>query len=323
MVYSVSDIGTIFESNFHQRVTSQALIEHGTMTYKYEVALGERLYMLRVYPNSRECVAKREHDILLRANTIAAKAPKICCTSDHNNYAYIIYEKIPGDMLNFSLLTRYHKEKVAAQVVANIFELAQMQYESYGNLTEDEPSYVSWKAFLKANMEEGLGYLEQSQLISKGPYEEIKTFMAGEIKKIPEPAPGFVWSDFSQENIIVLDNELMGFIDFEGAFAGDPILSLGYLYAVEGGSEFFKHIFAEFKKRYSVDMPRVMFYAFFRLLRIIKYKQAAMPAGGKRHSFFDYFKGLAFAVESIGETTGKAVPSSGRGAPGRAMAGRG
>lgn len=299
MAYSAPDIEAIFEKHFQKKASSHTQVKHGVMTFKFEVALGERLYMLRVYPQPRSHVAKNEFDILTRTNAAACKTPRVCCTGQHNGYHYIIYEKIAGRMLVFSELTADAKQKIVEQIVGNLFSLSQIKHENYRNLTEEEPSYHSWRELLSTNIEAGLGYLHKSRLLGPDYCNRIEKFMTAGIKFIPEPKPGFAWSDFSQDNIIVYGGELLGFIDFEGSFAGDPALSLGYLFAVEGESEFFKAVFNEFNKFQKADMQRVLFYTFFRLLRIIKYKQDTMPTGEERKSFPDYFKGIDAGLEMI------------------------
>ena len=269
-------------------------LEHGSMAFIYEVTAGESSFIFKAYPVSRQSVAKKEFDVLKQAGQFPVKIPKVIANGVTDNFSYIIYEKIPGESLDFPLVSDKNKQIISQQIADNLHQISQIQFETAGcgSLTEDEPAYDSWKEFLQKNIASGLENLKKFDSDNTFPLNVIERFMYEFLNSYKEDNCGLVWSDFSQENIIVADNNLTGFIDFEGCFYGDPMLSLGYLYAKEGDSEFFKAIKSGIKSFTKTPDNAICFYALLRLLRISKYLSEPLPAGQTREPVLNYFKGL-------------------------------
>jgi aminoglycoside phosphotransferase (APT) family kinase protein len=276
-------------------------LEHGSMAFIYEIIAGESSFIFKAYPVSRQSVAKKEFDVLKQAGQSPVKIPKLIANGVTDDFSYIIYEKIPGESLNFGLLGDKNKQIISQQIADNLFQISKIPFrsEGFGSLTEDEPAYDSWKDFLIKNIASGLENLEKFDSGHTFPLNVIERFMYDFLNSYKENSCGLVWSDFSQENIIVADNNLTGFIDFEGCFYGDPMLSLGYLYAKEGDSEFFRYIKAAMKSLIEIPNSTVYFYALLRLLRISKYLSEPLPGGHTREPILNYFKGLKESFKFI------------------------
>ena len=242
MSYNKEDMALIFQTHFHESVVSINEIKAGAMTFKYEVGLPKQKYIIKIYPPSRAFVASKEFYILSKAAAHPIKIPRVCFTGTAKDCSYLIYEKIPGRVLNFSLLGSKDKELISAQIVENLSGLRRVRFEGYGSLTEDEPLFETWEAFLSHNIEHGINNLINAGVLDNIEVTAIHSYLQHCMESLSDSPYGMVWSDMSEENIIIRNRELAGFIDFEGCFYGDQLLSLGYLFAREGESDFFTHI---------------------------------------------------------------------------------
>jgi aminoglycoside phosphotransferase (APT) family kinase protein len=141
--------------------------------------------------------------------------------------------------------------------------------------------------------------LTEADILANMQVTTIHNYLLNCLETLPNSPDGIVWSDMSQENIIIRNKELAGFIDFEGCFYGDQLLSLGYLFAREGESDFFTHIEKQLRSYINTEKRYIYFYAFLRLLRISQYLSQPLPAGRKRTPVLEYFKGIRIALDII------------------------
>jgi aminoglycoside phosphotransferase (APT) family kinase protein len=299
MSYNKEDIALIFQTHFHESVVSINEIKGGAMTFKYEVSLPKQKYIIKIYPPSRAFVASKEFYILNKAAAYPIKMPCVCFTGMLEDSSCLIYEKIQGQVLNFSALGSKDKERIATQVAENFSGLRQVRFARYGSLTEDEPLFDTWKAFLSHNIKHGIDNLIKADVLDNIQVAAIHNYLLHCLERFPNFPDGIVWSDMSQENIIIRNKELAGFIDFEGCFYGDQSLSLGYLFAREGESDFFTHIRKQLQPYINTEKRYIYFYAFLRLLRISQYLSLPLPAGRQRTPVLEFFKGVRLALDEI------------------------
>ena len=299
MSYNKEDIALIFQTHFHESVVSINEIKGGAMTFKYEVSLPKQKYIIKIYPPSRAFVASKEFDILNKAAAYPIKMPRVCFIDKIQEGSCLIYEKIQGQVLNFSALNSKDKVRISMQIAENFSALGQVRFEGYGSLTEDEPLFDTWKAFLSQNIKHGINNLIKADVLDDIQVPAIHNYLQHCLESLPNFPDGIVWSDMSQENIIVRNKELAGFIDFEGCFYGDQLLSLGYLFAREGESDFFTHIQKQLQPYINTEKRYIYFYAFLRLLRISQYLSQPLPAGRQRTPVLDFFKGIRLALNEI------------------------
>jgi aminoglycoside phosphotransferase (APT) family kinase protein len=275
-------------------------IHQGAMNFSYEIARDDKNYILKAYPPARYNIAGREFDLLKKAAFVLPyQIPQVCFYGGFNNFSYIIYEKIPGNALVFDLLNDQNKEIISSRIVNNLTRLFEMKFDRFGSLCEEEPTFSSWKEFLLENIRIGMVELKQANIFDIKQFDQLEKFMTGCLYEWKEIQYGFVWSDFSQDNIIINNNELAGFIDFESCFYGDLLLSLGYLFAREGESKFFLSIEKQLRTLVNIDRSCIYFYAFLRLLRISKYLLQPLSNGKPRAPVWDYFKGVSTAMDAI------------------------
>ncbi len=299
MTLSKADISKVFTE--HLKWTGDlivAKINRGSMAFTYEVCAKESFYIFKAYPFSRYGVAKKEFDILKKAGSFSAKMPRAIAHGGIDEFSYLIYEKIPGESLKFDSLSDENKLVITEQIANNLQQISKIKFESFGSITEDEPAYNSWENFLVKNIDSGLEDLKRYDVNNQLPIKLIEKYMFEFLNAYNKNLYGMVWSDFSEENIIISNSQLSGFVDFEGSFYGDPLLSLGYLYAKEGDSVFFKSIEMRMQSFMDVKDSGVYFYALLRLLRISKHLSEPLPNGQQRMPVLNYFKGLNEILKS-------------------------
>ncbi len=299
MNLQAADIECIFNIHFNEPIVSSLELKNGSMAFKYDVEFERKNYILKIYPAQRSFIADKEHHLLKAIESSAVKAPVACFMGYYREASYLIYEKIPGQELNFESLSEEEKKAISDQVAENIFHLSSVSYGQYGSLIEDEPSFASWRAFLSHNIEDGCFNLSKTNLYSSVQVEAVRQFMLSRLDHIQTSHLGMVWSDLIQDNIIINESKLSGFVDFEGCFHGDPLLSLGYLYAREGESTFFSFMEKQFAGFVPTNREHIYFYALLRLLRISKYLLQPLPTGRERGSVDSYFKGIKTALDYV------------------------
>ena len=301
MKFTEENIRGIFSNHF-KRLDNLALLKvyNGAMNFTCEVKAGQSAYILKVYPLSRSAVAAKEYAVLKKIKRLPLKAPKVQATGSYEGFAYIIYKKIPGEPLDFNLLSAEDQKGIAGQVALNIKQLSEVKFDCFGSLTEYEDTFSSWKEFLIQQVNSGVEDLRKVNLDFDFQINHLENFLLEYFRNYRESPCGLVWSDFNEGNILVSNNQLTGFIDFEGCFYGDPQLSLGYLFAKEGDSALFQIIRDEMQLFMKITDESVYFYALLRLLRISKYLMEPMPNGQERDPLFDHFKGIKEVINRIG-----------------------
>lgn len=255
-------------------------INKGVMTDKYSFRWHAEEYIIRCYPPNRSWLAKIEYQYLekFQNNQILAPKPE---KFQVDGQAALIYKKLPGKTLGevYDKLDDVHKDCLCQDIVENYKKISAITTSNYGDLKDDGNfSYNSWKDFLLDSINTALRIFESQGneakvVCCKGLRNYVETISLAEGK--------LVWSDFSVDNIIVNEqNQLSGFIDFEGLISGDPLLGLGYLIAHGKNNDFVRRIF----QKYGVDNERhkIDFYSVLRYCRLLPYVNNNLPNGESR-----------------------------------------
>lgn len=301
MKLSQEEISNIISKQFGSESFRIQEISSGVMTFKYQIQIGDEYFILRVYPLGRQHIAIKEFEILNDSYNRGCKVPQPLFMEVKGSLAYIIYEMLPGKALSNSFDNLPSKDQLALSkdIVSNIHALSKIQYQGFGGVGENETLYSSWKEFLQIVITNGKGYLDHSNILDSYTKSRLNYFMTSTVDSLDHKIPSLVWSDFSVGNIIIDKNRLAGLIDFEGCMLGDPVLALGYLYAIEGESNFFLSIRESFAKYFKIESSIITFYSFVRFYRLLKYVNQPLPTGAKRENVLEYFKGLKSSLQSL------------------------
>lgn len=274
------------------------LIYAGGMNHVYKVTIPGSTIMLKVFPASRRDVAVNEAALLQLAAQNKINVPNVLASGTLNEFGYFLYTAINGHPLNFDLLNVLIQSRLAQTLVEDMFTMAAIPVGRNGNISELEERFDSWLAFLDYNVDEGLEHLKRNLDLPVTIFSEVKQFMT-HYRPAQSKFEGLVWGDLKQENILLAPDNNYCLLDFESSFSGDPILSLGYLFAREGNSPFYRSIAHNFHNHLSYKETDVYFYALFRLLRISKHLTKPLPTGLPRLPVLTYFTGINQAINII------------------------
>jgi len=266
--------------------TDLQYIDRGVMTDKYSFTSSGKEYIVRCYQPERSFLAEMEYKYLDDFRRSGIKVPTVV-NYQKEQPALLVYEKLQGETLTdvYSQLDDMQKENVCREIVENYKKIANIETEGYGRITDyHQYSCDSWNVFLNDEIQRASFVFKKQKDKPKCEYcKGLKDFA----DSISLDRGHIVWSDFSTDNIIITnDGHLVGFVDFEGLMAGDPLLGLGYLTAHERGDDFVERILRIYGlngKERQVD-----FYSALRYLRLIPYKDMNLPNGTTRTSL-EYF----------------------------------
>ena len=295
------EITQIIYKHFHKQPSYIKKINQGVMAHKYLFEVDGTMYVLRIYPKSNKNDTKLEFELINQLLSIGCKVPNAVAYYCELEESYLIYQFLEGESLAhvYKSLPIEVISVIVKDVFDNITQVSNFTLNYFGNVCKPGNKYSAWKDFLEDSIEYGLPYLMKNDQFETATVSRIKRFMKQQLKTINVKVPSLAWSDLSMNNMIILDNRLSGFIDFEGCIAGDPILPLGYLYLVDGESSFYSALHEYYQEKYEFSNAIVLFYSFLRLLRIAPFLTEPLPTGLKRKPVFTYFKGLQDSIRFI------------------------
>lgn len=272
-------------------------IYQGGMNYVYAFAVSGEQMMLKVYPTSRATIATCEYNILLKAYANGVKVPKAICAGIHKTFGFLLYHYVPGSDLQFEQLTYDQKQSFSQDLIRNLMKFSELPAPYFGIVTEQEVRYATWDIFLRDTVMVGLENLKSSGVVTSKQLHSISKFVGSH--KPNQLHYGMAWGDLKSENIIANEGKLAAILDLESCFYGDPLISLGYLYARESTSPFYQSIAKSFGSFLPFTNEDIYFYALIRLLRISQYLKKPLPTGKSRDPITNYFKGINTVINDI------------------------
>jgi aminoglycoside phosphotransferase (APT) family kinase protein len=301
----------------HQKLTSIAngaigegvfdikRIEVGVMTHKYSLISREHeRYIIRFYPSSIKNTINFEPDLLIKAHKIGALVPEVICDSRgrEDGYDYVIYRMLDGISLSESIRKGgVLNNELISSIFDNIHALNKVEVEKFGPLENGSAGfYDDWMSFVDEIIETSIGYiasLSGNARTTRNVIQFIKEFRNELSHETIKPC--LIWNDISLDNIIVDKGSLSGFVDFDSAASGDSLMPLGYLYARQGESIFFKRLLDMYQKENNFSFDMMKFYAILRVMRISKYQSEPLPNGQAREKIDSVFPGALQIIKSF------------------------
>lgn len=271
-------------------------IKQGVMTDTYKVKIGDGFIAVRCYPKGREWLANVEYEYLIEFQKKGIKAPiPIALSNQDSSVSYLIYKWIEGRTLRevCNNLSSEELTHICEEILLNYNLISCIPSSKYGRVIKDRQyEHPSWRHFLKYEIDASRKYFLKEHdyhhaCICNGLYSFADL--------IPEPDCNLVWSDLSLDNIIINDdNQLAGFIDFEGLISGDPLLGFGYLKSQEPNEQITKKLIELHTQQLDKEIEkRIDFYSVFRYIRLAPYSKYDTPNGSARtslDSFLPYVK---------------------------------
>lgn len=300
MNLDINTIRQLIYNEFSEFPKNLIRISMGVMNFNFEFEVNTSKYIIRISPFGKDAKTEFEYSIMSKLYESGCMVPEPICFSNNSSSPFMIYKRLEGNPLS-SILNL--SEKVAAslskEIVGNLNCLTEQIGHRYGANSINDLPFQNWNDFLGHSIDEGKYYLSKDRFFNDQTLDSFVGFMKEYSRHIVISEPRLVWSDLSRDNIIERKKQLVGFVDFEGCFFGDPMLSLGYFFALEGKSTLFNSISTEFSKYYTFTDKTITFYAILRLFRLAQYLNSPLPIGIKRDSPLEYFKGLRIAISQI------------------------
>lgn len=279
----------------------------GVMTYKYEVSVRKKKYIIRFYPQGREHIVAFEPDVIRKCRAMDMKVPMVYTDSRSEPKFvsdYMIYEFVKGRPLSSQLakISRKQIRAVCEEVVEAIDRMARIKIDGFGELvSENRGTDASWADFVKTSFRRGLTARPKTPFCSKEQLGKLELLCKELDHKYAEVDGRLVYSDLRPENIILApDMKLAAIVDFEGVLSGDPLLSLGYCYAACGDNLFFSAMEKCWAKRIGpIDRRRLDVYAILRIMRIAEHIDKPLPVGKRRDPIEKTFPGFFKSLNRI------------------------
>jgi len=294
---SIKEIEQIIHNQWGISPISCRPFYQGGMNYIYAVTVLNQDFMLKVYPASRAYIADFEYKMLLNSYNNDIKVPKPVGSGLFKSFGFLIYHYVPGSDLQFEQLTTDQKLGFSTDLIKNLIKFSELPAPFFGTVTEEDIRYATWNSFLRNTIKMGTENLKSSGVISLKLVDSISQFL-----KSYQPNCsyyGMAWGDLKSENIIAKEGKLAAILDLESCFYGDPLISLGYLYAREGPSSFYKSAAESFGSFLPYTIEDIYYYALIRLLRISRYLKKPLPTGKTRDPISNYFKGINTLINDI------------------------
>lgn len=291
-----SEIEDLVQKQFGEKPISVNAIYQGGMNYVYTIALSNQIVMLKAYPPSRSNITEFEYNMLRKAYDKGIKVPRVISFGKHV-FGFLFYHCISGNDLIFEDLSTDQRVCFASDLLENIMKFSELKSPVFGAIDHKESSYNSWDCFLTDTIDTGLVNLKSIDVISRGKFQNMCSFLKQYRRDFYQP--GMAFGDLKSENIIVNEGKLAAIVDLESCFYGDPLISLGYLYAREGVSPFYLSTEKSYNKFINFQIEDVYFYALIRLLRISQHLKNPMPTGRARDPITTYFKGINNIIKNI------------------------
>jgi len=300
-----NDAASIVRATVGGAVRQVQRIARGVMTHKFAVQLEQGpSYVVRFYPPQREFVVEYEPDIVARCNEAGVPVPTIVVDSRRGPPAslpYMAYRLIEGNTLAERLeqLSADRLREVCARLVECFAIMRSVHFEGYGDLRDGTHGHrPSWSAFVETSFREGLVPAVEHRLFDPACLASLTRLESGLESFAKDTASEFNWGDVRAQNILLdQDDRLACLLDFEGGLAGDPLVTLGYGYAVFDDHRLFQGIARIWPD--AIDWRQLYFYAVLRVLRVAKYASSPLPTGESRSALTSVFPGFHSALRNL------------------------
>ncbi len=201
---------------------------HNSITY--DIRLPNRNVILRTNKNTH-VFAKTEWNLTILAQ-LGLPVPHVLATDvtqEKYPFAYMMLEKIPGRDLRYELPTMTHAQmtRVAEQTVTFQHKVATLPLgNGFGYVPIGEQSaFSSWIELLQYEMNKST-HNASNEFIDRWSTRLTHIFSRFE-PYLAQVQPTCFLDDVTTKNVIVLNGELQGLVDFDCVCYGDPLWMIG------------------------------------------------------------------------------------------------
>ncbi|MBU0976933.1 MAG: aminoglycoside phosphotransferase family protein [Nanoarchaeota archaeon] len=225
-----------------QKISSTERFKSGRANSIFLIKTNKKEYVLKIYtPKKSE---RYKNDLaVFRLFSKEKMIPNVITKGEHQNIKYLIMTKIPGNNLWESDLSEIPKKdlsKIFFDLGRFVAKLHSTKHHKFGKVYN--PKYKSWDNYLKIKTMSMVKKIESKE------FQKLKPKITRYLEKnhqTPDLKEGsFIHDDIQPENIIIKSNKLVGIVDFDRAFWGDPLFEFPYIETT------FHHIFKKVKFNY-------------------------------------------------------------------------
>lgn len=236
-------------------------LTEGFYNVAYEVVLPDCAVILKIAPPTSAKILSYEKNIMkaevdglrLVEKMTKVPVPKVLFYDDTKQICdaeYFFMEKLEGDsfykLKSDGMISQEEQEAIFLEIGRLNKAMNEIEGIRYGYMGQPEKQGRDWKETFLVMMEEVLADGEEIEIGLGVSYEEVRELIdkAGySLEEIQKPS--FVHWDLWDGNVFVKEGKVSGFIDFERALWGDPLLE----------NYFRKHCYNEkFIKGYGADL---------------------------------------------------------------------
>lgn len=243
-----------------------------------------------------------EHAVLVLARQVSDKVPtSVAASIDTKKYpfSFSLQKKLSG--VELESLAQPHWPPILEQVGTELAKIYAIKIAGYGQLDPEiyreagelEGKHRSWQNFLLDYFTSHLAELEVrlredtdsdfagSKLSTKQRRQVIEIYQSfdevgARVREVVWPhKASLLHGDLHGEHFLVGDNQLVGIIDFNKTFVGDPLFDIAYFSVMPGG-ELYSHLM----RTSGVKMDKERFSLYRLIISIVKIHT--------RHIRFDY-----------------------------------
>lgn len=282
-------------------------ISRGMMTHKFIVHSAGTDYIVRFYPADRHFVVDYEPDTVRRCRACGLPVPEVLVdsrTGPAASLGYLMYPMIRGVSLAERLTTSAPVSQTGcySRLVDCLRQMQEIRFQGAGEIISSRSAPAqSWSDFVRQAYSEGLEAVTKHQLLDLPTVQSLNNIAHFSEHISGGTTSDFIWGDPTAQNILVTDQgDLAGLIDFESVLAGDPLATLGNLYAAHADEDFFQTIITLWPQPLGgPPWRRILFYAILRTMRLAKFAHLPLPTGKPRAPLAEIFPNFRRALREF------------------------
>ncbi len=258
------EIIPIFKQKLNENVLKFAFSYNGLEQTVKIIVTEKNKYVMKIPQKIKGVMLYRENFVC--QNLKNKLVPKIIFKTNK----YLIESFIEGQNLNELKITGDEKIKLYRELGKNIKKIHQVKMTGFGQLqTNGKGEYKTALEHVKAVIKKNLSGPVKRKAFNKTLTKNIKEFLFTNLHLFESKKIVLLHFDFTDGNILVKNNKLVGIIDFGDASCGPAEYDLAKLY-IEKPPKIFTEIINGYGKKL-VDMKKIKYFAVLHLLYMLPY----------------------------------------------------
>lgn len=232
---SKKEIQEIFDAHSLGRVKTKKILQEGVSNPAY--LINDKI-VLRIKKDSRDFKFEKEKFLfgLLKKKT-DLPVPTVIDLDNSKKivpYAYILLEKLPGELLKkaFPKLSHNQKKKLAFELGLSLAKVHSIHFKNVGHFLPDKlVKDISWSKFVWGIYTDSLRSIKKGKLLDKDLIKRIELFIKQNKNLLDTKfKPSLIHSDYNEGNILVYNGKISGIFDMEWSYSGHTEFELSAMH---------------------------------------------------------------------------------------------